>query len=175
MKFLGLNKLVDMIDDYVNRRILNELEKISNGDDLEKVKTLTTIIKPEMIVVKDFGMSGTNSVIQTYHVNIEEQIKELRKLCFHLKNKRKVSVFLMISDLKEIPTYQFFTSTDRFFIDPKESVKLMMELVKEFSDIVTTIKGSKSDVDLDNYYALRSYISNMAFYLESLVRVIMKK
>lgn len=175
MAFLGLTRMIGMVDNYVNQRILNDLEKITGGDDLQKIKTLATIITPDERFVKNTSMGAANVFISSYQLNIEEQIKELKKLCFYLKNNRKISAIMIATELKEIPAYSYFTSSDKYFIDAIESMKTLIDLIKEFYEIIVVVKESKNHVDLENYYALRSYISNMAFHMESLARVVMKK
>lgn len=175
MVILGLSKLVNSFDNYINQRILKELEDLSDDDELEKIKILSNIINPDLFTKLNIGLSTPDIFIDSYHRGIDTQIKELKKLCFQLKNKKKVSGLLIAGNLNVISAYEYFTSSEKCFIAPAPATKELLELCKEFSEIITVLKRSQNDVDLENYFSLRSYISNVAFNLESLARVVMRK
>lgn len=175
MVIFGLTKVINSFDNYINQKILTDLNELSDEDEIEKVKILSSIIKPELFGTLNIGLSTPDILIESHCRNIDVQIKELRKLCFHLKNKKRISSLLMAGNMNVISAYEYFTSIEKCFIAPAPAIKELLELCKEFSEIITVLKRSQNDVDLENYFSLRSYISNVAFNLESLARVVMRK
>ena len=174
MKFFGLTKLIAFSDSYVNQKIFANLEKISEGDEIEKIRILSEIINPELFNGFSIGLSAQQINIVVYKTNLEEQIKDLKRLTFHLKNRRKVSSTLLSSDLKTIFAHEYFRTSDNCFIDIGESIKTLLVLTADFCTIASDLKRSKNAVDLENYFAIRTYISNIVSNLESLAKVIIR-
>lgn len=173
MNLVGLSKLNNYLNKLINKKILRDIEKLSENNDSEKIKIISDIIDPKEFTKLGIGLSRPDIVIFVYKANIEEQIKELKKITFYLKNKRKISGIFIASELKEITAYEYFITSENYFIDIESSVKALLELTKDFSEIIGKLERSEDSVDKDNFYSTRGYVSNIAINLESLAKVVM--
>lgn len=171
LKLISSPNLSKKINNVLNDRILNDVRKLSSDEEYKKVEILSTVINPSYFPVLNIGLSTPNIVVDTYVKTIDQQIKDLKKIIYNLKHKKRISSLLTLSEIHTVKAHLYFRTIDNYFLDIEKSVEELISLTKEFSILVGELKGSDAELDRENYYSLRGYITNVYINLESLINI----